>query len=223
MTQTLRQTDHQLKTAITEELMWAPNVKADHIGVFLNDGAVTLAGEVESYPEKAAAVRAALRVHGVTAIVDEIVVKYNWVPRQDADIARDAGIALNATAVLPEGAVKATVHDHQIALSGTVAWDFERKAAARAVAGLLGVTAVHNTIGLKPTLPFSATDAKTRINAALVRNAQMDAKNIHVRSTGSEIDLTGTVTSWSEFRQAGYAAWATPGVTHVTNSLRVES
>ena len=223
MTITKNQTDHQLKVAIDDELTWSPNVKADHVGVSITDGAVTLSGEVESYPEKAAAVRAALRVHGVSAIADDVVVRHNWGSLQDADIAREAGNALRATAMLPPDSVKAAVHNHEITLSGTVAWNYQREAAEHAVAGLRGVTAVHGKVKIKPTLPFSATEAKTRITSALVRNAQLNAKNIKVTAEGSQIDLNGTVNSWSEFRQAGFSAWATPGVTHVKNHLKVLS
>lgn len=222
MTLTQNQTDHQLKLAINDELTWSPNVKADHVGVSITDGAVTLSGEVESYPEKAAAVRAALRVHGVTAIADAVVVSHGWGSLQDADIAREAGKALRATAVVPTS-VKAAVHNHEITLSGTVAWNYQREAAEHAVAGLSGVTAVHGNVKLTPTLPFSVTEAKTWITSALVRNAQMDAEKIRVYAKGSQIDLIGTVNSWSEFRQAGFTAWATPGVTHVNNQLKVLS
>jgi osmotically-inducible protein OsmY len=64
MTMTAHQTDHQLKEAISEELAGTPSVEADEIGVALNDGAATLSGQVGTYPEKEAAVAAALRVRG---------------------------------------------------------------------------------------------------------------------------------------------------------------
>lgn len=223
MTQTLHKTDHQLKTAITDELVWAPNVDADHVGVSVIDGAVTLAGEVRSYPEKAAAVKATLRVQGVTAVADELVVKNNWGPRDDTDIAREASAALQGSVTLVKDTVQATVHQHQITLTGNVDWNYQRDAAAKAVASLPGVTGINNTIKLKPTLPFIEAEATSRITSALVRNAQIDAKQIHISASGSEIQLTGTVRSWAEYRQAGHAAWATPGVTHVTNHLTVGS
>lgn len=64
MTQTLFRTDHQLKSAIFEELSRASNLHPGRIGVSLTDGAVTLSGWVQTHPEKEAAVRAAMRVLG---------------------------------------------------------------------------------------------------------------------------------------------------------------
>jgi hypothetical protein len=80
MTQTLFWTDHQLKSAIFEELSRASNLHPGRIGVSLTDGAVTLSGWVQTHPEKEAAVRAAMRVLGVTAIADEIIAQHVSVP-----------------------------------------------------------------------------------------------------------------------------------------------
>lgn len=223
MTQTPHTTDHHLKTAIDDELGWAPSVDADHVGVSVTDGAVTLAGEVRSYPEKSAAVKAAFRVRGVTAVADELVVKHAYGARADADIARDASAALTGSATLGKDPVKATVHGHRITLTGSVDWNYQRDAAERAVSSLPGVTGIDNTITITPAQRFVAAEATSRITNALVRNAQVDARNVHVTVAGSEIHLNGVVHSWSERRQAGHAAWATPGVTDVHNSLSVVS
>ncbi len=52
MTQTMYKTDHELKTAIVDELAWTPSVNADRIGVSVDAGAVTLSGQVETYPDR---------------------------------------------------------------------------------------------------------------------------------------------------------------------------
>ncbi len=223
MTRQLRKTDHQLKVQIIDELAWTPSVNADRIGVWLADGAVVLSGQVLSYPEKAAAAAAVLRIRGVTAVADEIEVRpsIESKPREDADVAREAGSALDRTVVIPAGAVKATVRDQAITLSGTVDWHYEREAAHRAVAGLPGVREVHNTITLTPSIAVSQTDAKAKITAALVRNARLDAKHVAVDVADSTITLTGTVSSWAERSQAEHAAWSTPGAVYVRNELTV--
>ena len=221
MTTTQHLTDHQLKDAITAELGWLPSVTADRIGISINHGAVTLAGQVQTYPEKDAAVRAAFRVHGVTAVADELEVHNDWAPRQDTDIAREAGDLLERTVFAPSGAVKAEVSDHIVHLTGSVTWNYQREAIQRAVAALPGVHGVRDTITLKPKVTLSAADAKAKIGSALRRNAGLDADRIHVDVTGSKITLTGNVSSWAEHRQAGYAAWGAPGVVHVDNQLHV--
>jgi osmotically-inducible protein OsmY len=59
------------------------------------------------------------------------------------------------------------------------------------------------------------------ITWALVRNAQLDARNIQVTVAGTAITLEGTVRSAAERIQAAQAAWASPHVTHVENRITV--
>ncbi|MGX6608589.1 BON domain-containing protein [Micromonosporaceae bacterium Da 78-11] len=76
-----------------------------------------------------------------------------------------------------------------------------------------------NKMTLKPQVSITPDQAKAKITAALVRRARFDARQVDVAIIGSKIELTGTVSSWSEFRQAAHVARATPGVTIVESLL----
>jgi len=223
MTQTLHKTDHDLKAAIVEELAWTPSVNADRIGVSVSEGTVTLSGQVKTYPEKQHAIRAAMRVRGVTAVADELTVANDRMPRDDTDIAVEATEALARLRHIVPDSVQVQVHHHVVTLTGDVAWQYQREEARRAMIALRGVGGVVNQITLTPTVSVSPSIAKAKIAAALVRNAQVDAENIHVDAAGSVITLTGTVSSWAERRQAEYSAWSSPGVSHVENRLVVSA
>jgi osmotically-inducible protein OsmY len=226
MTPTITAADHLLKAAVTQELQNTPEVTADHIGVAVKDGAVTLSGPVTSLPERQAAVAAALQCRGVTAVADNIVVEHHYGHLDDVDIAREAAAVLRASVVVPRDAVKVTVGDHRVTLTGSVRWHYQREAAVRLVSELPGVVSVTNRIVIAPRATLSPSQAEQRIRAALVRNAQTDARTIHVHvpeSSPSTVELTGRVQSWAEYRQASNAAWATPGVTVVRNHIRVNA
>jgi osmotically-inducible protein OsmY len=217
----MHHTDTALKTAVTEELAWTPGVNSTTIGVAVNGGAVTLSGEVDSYPEKRLAEHAAFRVRGVTAVAEEVTVRDGGQGVNDTDIAREAGQALDRSVSIPAGMVSAAVHDHAITLSGQVGWHYQREAAEHAVRHLKGVVAVNNTVTIRPTA--STVDIKAAITSALVRTARSDGSNTTVTSTADgTVTLDGTVHSWSERRDAEHAAWSAPGVTDVTNRLRIQ-
>ncbi|MGC1211615.1 MAG: BON domain-containing protein [Micromonospora sp.] len=183
---------------------------------------MTLSGDVASLPQRHAAKRAALRVWGVKAVADDMVVRDPGASGpKDADLAEAAKQMLNWAVDVPFDAVKAGVRDHAITLSGTVSWQYQREAAARAVMYIRGVTAVTNTISLTSTAPVS--EVKTEIKAAILRNAQLDSREITVDVNAGEVTLRGTVRSWAERRQAEYVAWSATGVTSVTNDLAVTS
>lgn len=63
-------------------------------------------------------------------------------------------------------------------LNGKVDWEYQRAAAAHAVRDLTGVRGVTNTISLEPHI--SVSDVRSRIEAALTRSAEVDARRINV-------------------------------------------
>jgi osmotically-inducible protein OsmY len=220
MTQTQHYPDAQLKSAVIDELKWTPSVNPNNIGVSVTDGAVTLSGEVASYPEKIEALKAVQRVHGVHGIAQEMTVRTTYGAFNDTDIAREAGVAIENDSILPKGSVKVVVNDHVVTLSGSLPWNYQRTSAEHAVRYLKGVHDVRNTIVIKPVA--SATGIKTAIATALVRHAVLDAERCDVTSTtDGDVTLEGHVGSWGERKQAENVAWAAPGVRSVVNKLEV--
>lgn len=213
--------DLDVQSLVYDELEWTPEVDAAGIGVAVDGGAVTLSGEVESYAERLAANRAAFRVRGVRAVVDNITVhpKGGWLVTE-TDVAKNVEHALEAASNVPDS-VHAQVREHVVTLTGEVEWDYQRRAARRAVQFLDGVYTVRDDITLssRPT----AADTQDRIARALVRNAQLDAHAITVAVEGGKVTLTGTVRSAAERVQAEQAAWASPHVTEIDNRIAVRA
>ncbi|MEO8532036.1 MAG: BON domain-containing protein [Deltaproteobacteria bacterium] len=211
--------DKQLKQAVLDELKWEPSVNAAHIGVTTKDGVVTLMGSVETYVEKHAAETAALRVKDVKAVAEEIEVKLRFdVKHGDAEIAAAAVDRLAWNVSVPKDAVKVAVSKGWVTLTGNVHWHYQHDAAADAVRTLWGVTGVSNQIAIKPIA--NAGNIKSDIMVALNRS-WFAPEHINVATNDGKVTLTGTVEYWDERALAGTTAWAAPGVTSVTNDIRV--
>lgn len=65
-------TDSQLQHEVVGELEYDPAVHTAEIGVLVKDAVVTLKGSANSFPEKRAAERAALRVLGIEGVANRI-------------------------------------------------------------------------------------------------------------------------------------------------------
>jgi osmotically-inducible protein OsmY len=213
-------TDIALKKDVETELEWEPSVHATQIGVSVTDGIVTLSGHVPSFAEKYAAERATKRVYGVKAVADELEVKLpGSLVRTDEDVAAVCVRALHNDYLVPDDKIKVVVANGWVTVSGEVDWQYQKDAAVRAVRDLIGVRGMTNSIIVKPRV--SAADVKAKIEAALKRSAELDAKGITVISEDGKITLRGKVHSWAEKDEAARAAWAAPGVYTVENKINV--
>jgi osmotically-inducible protein OsmY len=211
-------TDSDLRRDVERELEWEPSVDERRIGASVIDGIVTLTGEVSSYSEKWRAERAVERVAGVRGIANEIDVK-STLDRSDTDIAKMAVDALDANVLVPADHVQVKVEGGWLTLTGEVAWDYQRRAAERAVRDLPGITGITNLITIKPRV--EPVDVKRRVEETFKREAILDAQSITVQVTGDEVTLRGSVRSWVERHEAEKAAWSAPGVKAVHNHITV--
>jgi osmotically-inducible protein OsmY len=211
-------TDNELRRDVEHELEWEPSVDERRIGVSVQDGIVTLTGEVSSYAERWKAERAVERVAGVKAIVNELQV-HTPNEQSDVDLAKAAVEALKWNIMVPSDRIKVKVSRGWLTLAGEVDWHYQKGAAERAVRDLPGLKGVTNLIAVRPHV--EPNDIKRKIEEAFKREALVDAENLTVEVSGSEVTLRGTVHSWAERREAEEAAWAAPGVTAVHNYLVV--
>lgn len=213
-------TDRDLQQHVQGALDWDPSIDTADIGVTVDNGVVTLHGDIRTYTEKAAAERVALRVYGVKAVANDLNVHLlRGLDRTDSDIATAALNALQWNARVPRSGITVTVSQGWITLKGDVDWHFQREAAERAVRDLIGVVGVTNSVVVRPHV--SVADVKTKIEAALRRSAEVDARRINVAASEGKVTLTGNVRSWAERTEAGHAAWAAPGVHQVDNRIAV--
>jgi osmotically-inducible protein OsmY len=208
---------------VLEELAWDPEVNSANIGVTVTGGGIVrLSGEVGSYAEKIAAEKAARRIAGVHAVVDDLNVKLlpgGMLP--DEKIAQAAINALVFNVAVPGDKVTITVQNGWITLAGAVPWFYQRRAAEEAVRYLRGVKGIINLITVEEK-PDQA-NIQERIEQAYERSAELDAKFIMVDVQDGNVTLKGTVSSWPEWKQAEAAAWAAPGAKAVTNLLRIDA
>lgn len=206
-----------LRDEVMRELEWDAQITAP-IGVVAADGVVTLTGFVDNYSQKLAAEKAAKRVYGVHAVANEIQVRPIGT-RTDPEIAAAAAEAIR-NRLGPTTPVKVAVRDGALTIDGQVEWLFQKAAAEEAVKHLWGVRSVSNGITVRPR-HASAPDIAHRIEEALRRTAEIDARRINVMFKDGCVVLTGRVRSWLEKEEAEKAAWSAPGVTRIDNRLAV--
>jgi osmotically-inducible protein OsmY len=217
----MHRSDQVLQATVSDELLFTPSVDS-HLTVSAVDGVVTLEGDVASIPERLAAVGAAEGVWGVKDVIDHTVVRSAGASgANDAELARAATTMLEWSVDVPLGAVTVEVNQRKVTLTGVVTWDYQRKAAARAVRYIRGITGVDNKIAIHEMATVSV--AKDAVEAAIRRVIPMYARAIAVAVHGHTLTLSGTVGSSTQRRRVERLAWAAAGVTAVENNLVIAS
>ena len=138
--------DRDIRAAVHDELVADPHIDADGIVVQIFNGEVSLDGTVPSQAQCSEATVAARRVPGVTVVhnlllIAEPVDDFG----DDTALARLVNEALAANRAVPDG-VRATSHEADIILTGTVSHSVQRVAAEDAAAGVAGVRSITNQI-----------------------------------------------------------------------------
>jgi osmotically-inducible protein OsmY len=212
--------DTELQNLVLEELKWEPSVTAAHIGVAARDGVVTLSGHVDSFMNRLGAERAARRVQGVRAVVEELQVQLpSDTRRTDEQIATAVLDRLAWNVSVPRDAIQVTVERGHVTLRGRVQWHFQKEAAAREVLELYGVTGVTNEIALQGGP--DTTSISDDIRSALKRSWYTRPDSITVTATAGKVKLSGVVHSPHARSVAASIAWNAPGALAVENDMTI--
>jgi len=218
MISTSPHTDDEILESVRREFKWEPKITSGDIAIAVKQGVVTLSGFASSFWEKRTAEAVAKRVYGVRGVANDIQVKIPFT-RTDPDIARDAVQKIANDVSIPSEKIKVVVKDGWVTLEGEVDWQYQRASVESTVKKLRGVTGISNQIKIR--LVPSALDVKNKIEEALRRSAELDARRVSVEVHGNSVSLYGSVRSWAEREEAERAAAAAPGAVQVNNYIDV--
>jgi osmotically-inducible protein OsmY len=225
---TVVQTDEILDEAIAEDVESALErkavVNADNITVRVDNGIVTLDGEVSTWMGHNAAYEAASNTIGVTDVVDNLVVESGLMELPtEQELKLEVAEQLEWDSRVDETDISVLVDDRTVTLVGTVESYTKKRYAEADAWSVLGVRDVKNDL-MVVVGEISALDddyLKETAEDALASNAEITAEDIVVEANAGSVTLAGTVpTLWEKVR-AEDVAGNLIGVVGVENELGV--
>lgn len=135
--------DEGIANAVANLLEWDVTVPKDAIKVKVENGLVTLTGEVKWAYQRQAAEQSIRRLQGVRGVVNAITVKPQ---AQASDIKRRIEAALERQAELESDKIHVTVDGDKVKLDGKVRAWFERDIIERAAWAAPGVRSVDDRV-----------------------------------------------------------------------------
>jgi osmotically-inducible protein OsmY len=141
-----RRTDIELANAAANSLEWNAAVPRNQVKIAVEDGWVTLTGQVDWQYQKASAARAIRQLIGVRGIDDEqLVVR----PHAEVkDVKQRIEAALERHAVLDSERIRVETRGEEVTLRGSVPSWVEREQAEHAAWAAPGVSSVKNLIAV---------------------------------------------------------------------------
>ena len=137
--------DDDIAAAALERLAWDTSVPPDAITVKVEQGWITLTGQVPWYYQKQAAEQDIARLHGVSGISNHLMVK----PTVDvSDISDKIRHALHRSWLMDDETVTVQADGGRVRLTGTVRSPHDRQAAWATAWAAPGATSVENDIAI---------------------------------------------------------------------------
>ncbi len=156
-------TDSQLQHDVSAELEWEPSVHAVRTGVEVKDGVVklvsaiqvmvedgwvTLSGDVDRQYQRQAATDSVHHLMGVTGVSDQIRIEPPLSPVSAIAVKSGIEAALKRMSMVDARTISIAVHGSDVTLSGTVHnWD-EYDTASKSAWGITGVHSVIDRMTL---------------------------------------------------------------------------
>ena len=219
----MTKTDELIKRDIVNHLIWDNRVDASKIGVEVENGTVTLKGEVPTYLSKLAAESDALDVLGVIHTINELNVSYpSFIPAPpDEELEENIRTRLAANPDINLLDMEVMVRSGIVTLKGTVDAYWKKFYAEKLIEPEPGVIVIENHLAVVPTEDIIDQQIAEDIMRTIDAKANVEADDINVTVKDGVVTLTGTVPSWTARRSAFDAALYTTGVVGVENRLTV--
>ena len=139
-----KRSDGDIAAAAINRLSWDSSIPKDAVKVKIQDGWITLSGQVEWFYQKDAAATEIRRLMGVTGVSNQITVKMR---PNVGDISEGIRHALHRS-WYDDDNVKVTAKDGRVELTGTVHGWADRQMAGMTAWAAPGTTSVQNNIAV---------------------------------------------------------------------------
>jgi osmotically-inducible protein OsmY len=203
----------------------------DPISVDVDDGRVTLSGDVRSLAERQRAAELAW-VAGVKDVhAKAIKVHFDGprpgfrrvpVPMPDQGAAKAIELSLSFDPRVPTKSVNVRVEDGTVVLTGVVSSYAAKQAAEDAASQSRVAAVVDNRIEVEPQKHFEDAYLTQAVQEALADESIVDATDVSVEVVGGEATLRGELDSVAERKAAVRAASEVAGITEVADELETK-
>lgn len=219
----MTRTDEDLKRDIVDQLYWDSRIDASKVKVTVDNGRVTLTGEVPAYGDRSVAISAARSIVGIREVEEHLTVRFASPAPTPGDAEMQSGIEsiLSWDPAIDESAISVSVSGGVVALEGSVDAHWKKAYVESKLAGIRGAMHLENRLAVVPTETVDDERIAAEIMAALKRDSLLHSEEVTVEVDHGVVTLEGKVPVWPAIDSAAQHASRTRGVVDVHNHLQV--
>ena len=223
--------DSQVKNNVESRLFNDPVTKEYNVNINVEDGVVTLTGEVDSWKKKRITEQVAKTARGVKGVKNRLSVQFAQ-ERPDDEIRKEIIRMMELDVVVNHNLVDVIVEDGRVTLSGSVGSAAEKHEAI-SIAYVAGVESVNaEELEVKPwardltrtdgrPVDKSDQDIEIALKEALLHQPRISSFDIMVEVEDNIAILSGEVSNLKAKDAAEQTAENTLGVWEVENNIKV--
>jgi osmotically-inducible protein OsmY len=212
--------DEEIAKAIEDAFVYDPRVHAFDLDVEVDDGVVTLTGEVDNLEAERAAKQDARNTTGVWRVRSFLRVRPDERPG-DEELRRDVLAAMRRDPYIERKEIAASVVNGKVYLYGEVDTQFEYRQAGNVASAVDGVVEVVNRVDVDSIWPAKNDwSIHEDVESQLWWSPFVDADEVDISVEEGVVVLTGTVDTWQERSAAAKNAYD-GGAKTVVNNLTV--
>ena len=219
----MKSSDELIKKKIVDSLYWDNRVDASEVKVVVDDRSVILRGTVPNYAASEAALFDTWRIHGVTKVDNQLLVKYpsNVQILSDKQIAAAIIQQISWNDSTRTADIEVSVDKGTVTLEGHVDAYWKKTRAQNLASDIIGVVRINNKITVVPSKAIVDDVIADDIVKAIDRSYTIDVNQVDIRVEDGVVTLSGNVPNRRACEEAIDVASNTLGVTDVVDRLVV--
>ncbi len=216
--------DENLKTNIYEELKKDPRIDEKDIRMKIQEGSITLEGEVPSFNDFRTVLEIIKSADSNMVINNKLKINYQHgrkIP-EDEKIRKHIENSLSWDTRFDERYLEVSVEGGNVQLKGVVDSYWKVPEIEKKISGIYGVNSIQNNLTVVPSRELQDRTIAQKISGSLNRARDIDTSNIQITVDNGEVTLSGTVLKKYQKNIAEEITMFTPGVVLVNNDLLVK-
>ncbi|MFW9820575.1 MAG: BON domain-containing protein [Candidatus Thorarchaeota archaeon] len=212
----------ELEKIVRDRLNWDDRIDETQIEIIIKNNIAILKGCVTTYPEKLLAEIETQLVPGIESVVNKIEVKFpnSYEVPSDEAVKESMFCLLDANSEIESSDIVVNINNGDIVLEGIVNSYWKKEKIQKLISQISGVKSISNEISIIPSEEISDDEIENLIITSMQNSVHIDAHKVDIKVKKGIVTLSGTLSSWGEYKATIDIVKSIKGVINIKDKLK---